>query len=38
LNRDTLVWRNGLAQWVAAGSVSDLAAVFANVPPPLPPH
>jgi membrane protease subunit (stomatin/prohibitin family) len=38
LARTTLVWRNGMAAWVAAGEVAELAAVFANVPPPLPPQ
>ena len=34
--RDTLVWRQGMAAWTAAGSVPELVTVFANVPPPLP--
>lgn len=37
LTRDTLVWRQGMANWTPAGDVGDLASVFANVPPPLPP-
>ncbi len=37
LTRDTLVWRQGMANWIAAGSVPELAAVLAAVPPPLPP-
>jgi membrane protease subunit (stomatin/prohibitin family) len=36
LTKDTLVWKQGMANWVGAGSVSELANVFANVPPPLP--
>lgn len=32
----TLVWRAGMAQWAAAQSVPELAALF-NVPPPPPP-
>ncbi len=36
LKRDTLVWKNGMAQWLKAGEVSELAALFANTPPPLP--
>lgn len=36
LTRDSLVWKAGMAQWAKAGEVSDLAALFANVPPPLP--
>ncbi len=37
LTRETLVWKNGMVQWTPAGSVSELAPVFANAPPPLPP-
>jgi hypothetical protein len=36
LTRGTLVWRNGMAQWVKAGDVQELAALFADVPPPVP--
>ncbi|HEX8692617.1 MAG TPA: SPFH domain-containing protein [Longimicrobium sp.] len=38
LTRETLVWRQGMAQWTPAGEVSELASVFAAVPPPLPPQ
>jgi membrane protease subunit (stomatin/prohibitin family) len=38
LGRDTLVWRNGMAGWTAAGQVAELAGIFAQVPPPLPPQ
>jgi membrane protease subunit (stomatin/prohibitin family) len=38
LTRDTLVWRNGMAGWIAAGQVPELGAAFAAVPPPLPPR
>jgi membrane protease subunit (stomatin/prohibitin family) len=37
LKRDTLVWKAGMAQWAAAGTVPELGALFANVPPPIPP-
>jgi hypothetical protein len=37
LKRDSLVWKAGMAQWVAASTVPELAPLFANVPPPLPP-
>ena len=37
LKRDTLVWKAGMAQWVQASTVPELAALFANVPPPMPP-
>ncbi len=36
LKRDTLVWKAGMAQWAAAGSVPELAALFASMPPPIP--
>ena len=34
----TLVWKNGMAQWTPAGQVPELGALFAAVPPPLPPQ
>ena len=35
---ETLVWRQGMAGWVAAGTVPELAGLFgASTPPPLPP-
>ncbi|CAL9359546.1 hypothetical protein SUDANB121_00646 [Nocardiopsis dassonvillei] len=37
LTRDTLVWKAGMAQWTAAGQVPELAGLFANTPPPMPP-
>ena len=36
LTRGSLVWRNGMAQWVKAGEVQELAPLFENVPPPVP--
>jgi uncharacterized protein DUF4339/SPFH domain/Band 7 family protein len=38
LSRDTLVWKNGMAAWTAAGQMAELSNVFAAVPPPLPPQ
>ncbi|MEV6346560.1 SPFH domain-containing protein [Actinoplanes sp. NPDC051851] len=38
LTRETLVWRNGMTGWTAAGQVAEIASVFAAVPPPLPPQ
>ncbi len=32
----TLVWQPGMDQWTAAGKVPALAAMLANVPPPIP--
>lgn len=37
LKRESLVWKAGMAQWSQAGTVPELAALFANVPPPVPP-
>ncbi|MCP5363854.1 MAG: SPFH domain-containing protein [Hyphomicrobiales bacterium] len=37
LVRTTLVWTQGMATWEQAGDVKELASLFANVPPPLPP-
>src|SRR5262245_1484978 len=34
--RGTLVWRQGMASWVAAETVPELQTLFAAVPPPLP--
>lgn len=36
LTRQTMVWKSGMSGWAAADSVSDLAPLFSNVPPPLP--
>ncbi len=36
LSRDTLVWRQGMAEWSAAGNVPELQSVLGSVPPPLP--
>lgn len=33
---DTLVWSQGMASWLAAGQVPQLASLFQNTPPPLP--
>jgi membrane protease subunit (stomatin/prohibitin family) len=38
ITRETLVWRQGMANWAAAGQVADLAVLFAATPPPLPPQ
>jgi membrane protease subunit (stomatin/prohibitin family) len=34
--RSTLVWKQGMASWVAAETVPELQSFFAAVPPPLP--
>jgi membrane protease subunit (stomatin/prohibitin family) len=38
LTRETLVWKEGMAGWTPAGQVAELGALFASVPPPLPPQ
>ncbi|MFT7612044.1 MAG: membrane protease subunit (stomatin/prohibitin family) [Parvicellaceae bacterium] len=35
--KETLVWKEGMAGWVAASSVNELTSAFGSVPPPLPP-
>jgi len=34
--RESLVWKEGMAAWAAAGNQPDLSAVFGSVPPPIP--
>ena len=38
LTRSTLVWKTGMAQWLPAEQVPELAGVLGSVPPPLPPQ
>lgn len=35
---DSLVWKNGMAQWAKAGAVDELKNLFANTMPPIPPQ
>ena len=37
INASVLVWAQGMPQWVAAGSVTELAQLFMATPPPMPP-
>lgn len=37
INAQVLVWAQGMPQWAAAGSVPELAQLFAATPPPMPP-
>jgi hypothetical protein len=37
INASVLVWAPGMPQWVTAGSVPELAQLFAATPPPMPP-
>jgi len=36
LNRDALIWTQGLSEWMIAGKVPELAQAFSKRPPPLP--
>jgi membrane protease subunit (stomatin/prohibitin family) len=36
LSRASLVWKQGMAAWGAAGQVGELSSVFGAVPPPIP--
>lgn len=36
LTKETLVWRQGMQNWTAAGDVPELNNVFGSVPPPIP--
>lgn len=35
---DSLVWKNGMAQWAKAGTVDELKNLFTNAMPPIPPN
>lgn len=37
LTRDSLVWKAGMANWMAAGNVPELSALFGQATPPVPP-
>ena len=36
LTGESLVWKQGMASWAVASTVSELSAVFGAVPPPIP--
>jgi membrane protease subunit (stomatin/prohibitin family) len=36
LSRESLVWKNGMPEWVKAETVDELKQLFENVPPPIP--
>lgn len=38
LTADSLVWKNGMAQWAKADTVDELKNLFANAMPPIPPQ
>lgn len=35
--RDSLVWKDGMPAWTAAGEVDEIKNLFSSVPPPIPP-
>ena len=35
-SKQTLVWREGMANWIEASQVNELSNIFGNVPPPIP--
>ncbi len=37
ISRESLVWKQGMANWAAAGEVVEMQSVFGAVPPPVPP-
>lgn len=37
LTADSLVWKNDMAQWAKAGTISELKSLFTNIMPPIPP-
>ncbi|MCP4177263.1 MAG: DUF4339 domain-containing protein [bacterium] len=37
IDKNTLVWKEGMQKWTKAGEVSDLDSLFKSSPPPLPP-
>ncbi len=38
ITKDTMVWKNGMAAWTSAGQVPEVAKLFTQAPPPLPPQ
>ncbi len=36
LTKETLVWKQGMPAWAAAGTVQELSSLFGAVPPPMP--
>jgi len=36
ITRETLVWRQGMTEWAAAGGMPEFQALFAATPPPIP--
>ncbi len=38
LNKDSLVWTEGMSNWESASSVAEINNLFSSMPPPLPPR
>jgi membrane protease subunit (stomatin/prohibitin family) len=38
IQKDTLVWKEGMANWQAASETTELKSMFSQMPPPLPPQ
>ena len=38
INKESLVWKQGMAAWTAAGQVASVNNLFGAVPPPIPPQ
>ena len=38
ITRETLVWKQGMANWTPAAQVNEIQQFFSQVPPPLPPQ
>lgn len=36
ISRDSLMWKQGMANWVEAGEINEINGFFGSVPPPLP--
>lgn len=36
ITKDTLIWKNGMAGWQAAGNIPELSSYFHTTPPPPP--
>ena len=37
LNQNSLVWKQGMANWEQAGNVAELQSLLGTIPPPIPP-
>lgn len=38
INENTLVWKNGMTNWATISAVPELAGIFSQTPPPIPPE